>query len=287
MKCRACGSDAPIAFTKDRHPLGLCPGCGSLSRATGGDLARHYADYLPEATLRLPPATRARYREILAGLGRFGEPGERRLLDVGAGAGLFLEVARDEGWEAEGVELSARAAEEAARRSIRVHVGDLADLDLEGGFDAAVSFETLEHVPDPAGFLSSIRAVLRPGGGLLVSTPNFGSLNRRILGREWLPIAPDHLCLLTPRALRSCLERAGFRVLSITSRTLLVTEALKRFRRPPTRRQGFDAKGTAALQETFETRGSLRLVKAVANAILGATGLGDALVALAARGGEP
>jgi SAM-dependent methyltransferase len=272
---------------KDGAALHLCRGCGSLSREDAGDLASHYADYLPEATLCLPPHTRTRYREMLASLARFGESGRRRLLDVGAGAGLFLEVAREEGWEVEGVELSVRAAEEAARRGIAVHVGDLAGLEIDGGFDAAVSLETVEHVSDPTAFLAGIGRFLRPGGGLLLSTPNYGALNRRLLGREWQPISPDHVCLMTPRALEGCLARAGFRVLSSASRTLLLNETAKRFGRGPSRPRGFDVAGTARLQGSFEERPLLRRVKGLANRILGATGLGDVLVALAERENAP
>ncbi len=283
MRCRACGTPARPAGRKDGLPLHLCPACGSLSRPAAFDPPARYEDYLPPATLALPPATRDRYREILAGLAaRTGGPG--RLLDVGAGAGLFLETAREEGWSVLGTELSRAAAARAGRRGLPVRVGNLADLDLpRGAFDAAVSLETVEHVPDPAGFLAGIRDLLRPRGILFLTTPNYGSLSRRWLGREWLAVSRDHLCLLTPRALAGVLAAAGFRPERVTTRTILPPELAKRFRGTPVRRQGFPAEETAALQEAARSRTPLRWLKALANGFLARTGLGDVLTVYAAR----
>ena len=149
MNCRACRTPARLLFAKDGIPCHLCPACGSLSKPAPTDLESHYAEYLPQATLSLPPVTRERYQAILEGLDGFGEKWARRLLDVGAGAGLFLDVAMEEGWAAEGTELSARAAAAADLRGLVVHVGDLADLDLsEGSFDAGHKEAERDGGPD-------------------------------------------------------------------------------------------------------------------------------------------
>jgi len=283
MRCRACGGATELAFVKDRVRCRVCSSCGSLSRPAPPDLEGHYADYLPAATLSLPEGTRARYREMLSVLDRFRD-GPGRLLDVGAGAGLLLSVALDKGWETEGTELSLAASAAAAERGIRVHVGNLAGLPLEPrSFDAVVSLETVEHVPEPASFLAAIARLVRPGGGLLLTTPNYASLSRRLLGKEWLAISSDHLCLFTPGALADQVARAGFRVIDVTTRTILPNEVLKRFRRTAARRQGFRAKETAALQESFTTRPTLKRVKGAVNALLATTGTGDVITILAER----
>jgi SAM-dependent methyltransferase len=286
VRCRACGAKAEFAFEKSGTRCFVCPDCGSLSRPERRDLARRYADYLPDATLSLPPGTRARYREMLEALERFRR-GRGRLLDVGAGAGLFLDVAHETGWEVEGTELSLAASRAAAERGIRVHVGDLDRLPLEpGSFDAAVTLETVEHVPSPTAFLAAVARLVRPGGGLLLTTPNYDSLSRRLLGREWLAVSADHLCLFTPRALSRRVRAAGFRIVDLSSRTILPNEVLKRFRRAPARIQGFRAAETASLQESFDTRPAMRRIKGLVNGILGRTGTGDVLTVLAEREGR-
>jgi len=283
MRCRACDGGADLAFEKDGDACFVCRSCGAMSRTVAHDLGERYADYLPPETLTLPPATRVRYREMLDRLApRAG--GGRRLLDVGAGAGLFVEVAREAGWDAEGTELSRAAADAARERGIVVHVGDLADLPLRrDSYDAVVSLECLEHVPSPPAFLRAAADLLRPGGVLFLTTPNWGSLSRRLLGKEWVAVSKDHLCLLTPSSLRRTLAAAGLAPDRVVTRTILPNEILKRFRRTPARRQGFAVRETAALQRSFEERPALARAKRVVNGLLGLTGLGDVLTATAVK----
>jgi SAM-dependent methyltransferase len=76
----------------------------------------------------------------------------------------------------------------------------------DGCFDVVVSLETIEHTPDPGGFVSELRRVLKPGGPLIISTPNrtFHSLGRRI------PWNPHHTTELKVSAFHQLLqERIG------------------------------------------------------------------------------
>ena len=73
----------------------------------------------------------------------------------------------------------------------------------DGAFEIVVSFETLEHVRDPSGFLREIHRVLQPGGRLLLSTPNADLSD----GSN-----PYHLVEFAPEELRIALADAGFRV---------------------------------------------------------------------------
>lgn len=107
----------------------------------------------------------------------------KRVLDVacGEGYGAFM-LARCGAAEVVGVDIAedaiAVARQRFARDGVEFLVGDALDLPgLLGGrppFDVIVSFETIEHVPDPRRFLEGIRRVLAPGGVILVSCPNDG-----------------------------------------------------------------------------------------------------------------
>lgn len=84
-----------------------------------------------------------------------------------AGAKSVLGVDRD----AESVAYARRNY--AGRRGLSFAEGDALALDLpDGSLDVVVSFETLEHLPDPGRFLDEIARVLVPGGLAIVSTPN-------------------------------------------------------------------------------------------------------------------
>jgi 2-polyprenyl-6-hydroxyphenyl methylase/3-demethylubiquinone-9 3-methyltransferase len=97
-------------------------------------------------------------------------------LDVGCGAGLLAEPLARLGAQVTGLDASAaliNVAREHARQSgleINYHDGDLAE--LEGQFDLVTCMEVIEHVADPAAFVTALAGRLAPNGLLIMSTPN-------------------------------------------------------------------------------------------------------------------
>jgi SAM-dependent methyltransferase len=75
-------------------------------------------------------------------------------------------------------------------------------------FDAATSFETVEHIPDYAGFVRELHRVLRPGGVLVLSTPN--ALHTQPV--DGVPRNPFHVREFTPAELRELLLESFDRV---------------------------------------------------------------------------
>jgi SAM-dependent methyltransferase len=101
----------------------------------------------------------------------------KRVLDVASGAGFGLAMLRSSGACVVGVDYDAVALCEARRLSPSVPLarGDATSLPLrDASLDVVVSFETLEHVPDAAAMVREVRRVLKPGGSLVLSTPNRG-----------------------------------------------------------------------------------------------------------------
>lgn len=103
-------------------------------------------------------------------------PDGARILDAGCGAGEYVVALSRIGYDAHGVEyLAEKVAQwEAAHPGDgRVQRGDLVTLPFEdGSFDAVLLNEVLEHVPDERATLAELRRVLRPGGILLLFSPN-------------------------------------------------------------------------------------------------------------------
>jgi 2-polyprenyl-3-methyl-5-hydroxy-6-metoxy-1,4-benzoquinol methylase len=141
-----------------------------------------------------------------------------RLLDVGCGSGQFLGRMCDLGWEVAGVEPDPVAARVAARR-FHVTAGTLEQARLpEGHFDVVTMSHVVEHLPDPVTTLRECRRILRPGGRLLLYTPNAASMGSRTFGRHWVAWDPPrHLLVFTPEAVRRTLARAGFEVERVQS----------------------------------------------------------------------
>lgn len=181
-----------------------------------------------------------------------------RLLDAGCGAGILIREARSRGWSADGVELSAELAARARLNNPEANIitGDIQNQEPEGrGYDVVISLDVLEHVLSPIKMVESCREMLKPGGLLMLQTPNTRSLRNRIRGAKWDMLDPDqHLNLFSPDALRVLLTTVGFEILEMTT-----------------------ASGTGM------EKGAASWVAQVKEGLLGVLNLGNALLVVARR----
>lgn len=188
----------------------------------------------PEASLREHLARYRFARERVSG----------RVLDVACGAGYGTALLG-----AVGLDLSADALRRARRETGRLVRGDALRLPFGGNFDAVVSFETVEHVDDPERFVEECRRVLRPGGRLLISTPN-----RELWSpRSARPLTPAHVKEFSSREFVALLggfrsvelfgqlpmgraAAAAFAWKELSKRVIRALLPLRRFRRTSNRR---------------------------------------------------
>jgi SAM-dependent methyltransferase len=247
------------------------------------DLLDHYWEYSygNDDAWKIMSATETSLASLAARLKPFRTTG--RLLDIGCGSGVVLSVMARHGWVAEGTELSWVAAERLRQEGFQVHVGDLEQLNLrEGSFDVVILSEVVEHLLEPRLALARARDLLRPGGALYLTTPNFDALSRWVLGARWRIISPaEHLCYFTPKSLRRLLFHVGLHPLSVATEGLSPFELLAALqaRRPTATAES----RTQTLRELSAGRGPLAPLKAVVNALLRTTRLGDTLKAFAVR----
>lgn len=232
----AAAADHFFAIAPGRFRLVRCRACGCIFQhpmPSAAELARYYAD----GYWWSPPAPRAgepqllvarlehAYRALVArDHVRFVERCARRdatgraLLDIGCGEGLFLHLARRRGFEAHGMDPSARAVELArARYGLDVRRGAIGSDLWEGRpFDFVTMFHVLEHVPDPRAALAYAGAHLRPGGSLILQVPNVRSLQARYFGARWYGLdVPRHVINYSPEALRIVLRDSGFEIAAV------------------------------------------------------------------------
>lgn len=158
------------------------------------------------------PAKRLNARDALRRINALTAPGT--LLDVGCGAGLFLSVAAQEGWDCYGLEpLVMHAIFARGYFGLRVLTNTLADDAYAADFfDVVTSFQVFEHLIYPDRELEKIRRILKPGGLVLIEVPNIDTLGVRVLGAKHRHFVQDHVSFFSARTLTRFVERFGFRV---------------------------------------------------------------------------
>lgn len=212
--CLACGS----AYEETRYGpsrFAECPVCG-LGRVLGYDGGPDYWDTKQTGAPYWSEAKRRYFLSALAMLPR------GRLLDLGGGAAEFAGVAVDAGWDAYSYDTSPEATAAARER-----LGSRALTEPGSGFDVVTLWCVIAHVPEPDRLLDSVRAALRQGGTLWLTTPNFAFQRRyaRLLAVAGKPLVfgwgDDHLWHFTSASLRRLLEAHGFHTVTFHYRGVI------------------------------------------------------------------
>lgn len=219
----ACVAEPEVAITtpsfqRNGIDVYVCPSCGTYVCDSGYEVEQYDDSYYTIASADLDEIDGRwgfRWRYVLDRIAAEVDTGST-VLDVGAGNGYFVKLAAEEyGLAATGIEIS-----EASAAFAREHLGvdllveDLADHDET--YDVVTAFSVLEHVEDPAAMLASLIARVRPGGLLVLATPNPACIQRRVKGeKRWSMICPPHhLNIFTRAGLERMVSAAGLDPLS-------------------------------------------------------------------------
>jgi 2-polyprenyl-3-methyl-5-hydroxy-6-metoxy-1,4-benzoquinol methylase len=204
VRCRRCG----LAYVNPRPPKQAV-----LQRYSAEYFENEYLPAQGVVNGRVDPDFfDMRYAQILA-LIESHVQGKGRLLEIGCGAGLFLAAAGRAGWRVSGIEVSS-AAVAFCRDTLGVDVVECAAEQISATVppvDVVVMFDVIEHLFDPMAVLGVVRSILRPGGMLVITTPNFSALSRLVLGPQWAILSPlEHLFYFSETTLRRALTRHAF-----------------------------------------------------------------------------
>ncbi|HRH65244.1 MAG TPA: class I SAM-dependent methyltransferase [Bacteroidia bacterium] len=228
--------------------------------------------------------TKKRFQEILDKLEPYRKT--NKMLDVGCGEGFFLVEALKRGWDVYGTEFNPAYIEDGKKKGIRMFAGKIGSIEFEHSFfDVIISIEVLEHLQQPAADILQFNKLLREGGAVYVTTPNFNALSRRMLGAHWSIISyPDHLCYFTSATLNFLMKTHGFNNLYIKTEGISIDRISQFLRNKKTAVTTTENRTVRSLdqhlQEKFENRYFLRIMKKIINRVLTFTGSGDGIKAL-------
>jgi predicted TPR repeat methyltransferase len=165
-----------------------------------------------------------RYLTFRRVLSELGPPRSRRLLDVGAYCGYFVDVACQAGFQAEGAELSTWAVSQARQLGLTMHNETVGERGVSGDrYDVLTMWDVIEHLEDPRAELAAAHGLLEPGGSIHISTIDAGSRIAHMMGRHWPWLMDMHLYYFDRRNITRLLEQTGFRVDRIRHYTHVVS----------------------------------------------------------------
>ncbi len=227
-KCPLCGSTSfetryqNIKRFKRTYSVYECKGCGLGITHPFPDLD-HLAEFYSSESYRDRGGRRfiAPVEAVVQGLrtGRLRKIGslasKGRMLDVGCGRGLMLAMAQRMGWLVTGVEFNDETAAPArAELGLDIRTGRLSDIGFKkNSFDAITFWHSLEHLEDAVDAVREAAGLLKPGGMLLISVPNFESLQSRMSGTGWFHLdVPFHLYHFSTLNIKRLLANCGLEV---------------------------------------------------------------------------
>lgn len=192
------------------------------------DLSRLYTDYYPRGDFDVESfaaeVEKSGFRSWLAGDRSSAfrwVPRNVRVLDIGCGIGATLAYHKARGCEAVGVEADENVQAIARRHGLNIRVGIFdADAFPSEAFDYVTLDQVAEHVTDPAMLFRGLAKILKPGGTIVMTTPNANSLGARLFARKWLNWhAPYHLQFYTRKSVAMLARAADLRLVRTTTIT--------------------------------------------------------------------
>lgn len=230
VNCNLCGLNSTEIVQAAEEPFKVvkCKNCGLVYTNPQPErklieehyTEEYYKEWMERQMERRIPMWRRRLKEVK----EYKDNGN--LLDLGCGIGTFLRLAKQEGFEIFGTEISEYASRYVKEKlGIDVFRGDLEEADFPpDNFNVLTMWHTLEHLPNPKAAVEEIRRILKKDGLLVIATPNLDNFITRVLYflAKWKKLklfssqAKElHLYHFSVHTLTSMLKETGFNIIKI------------------------------------------------------------------------
>lgn len=240
--CPSCGKDnhdvTALHYAPDEWPMKQCAGCSMIYLEKTWSLDVLYEEFAWEESVEVECKRRAemrglerkfskRFRKVRNALlprknaakliMQYAHQGN--VLDVGSGSGHHL-MQLSSAYTPYGIEISTNAVK-AGISSVQERGGDLVNKDALGGmetfednfFTGIIMRSFLEHDIRPKEILLEAQRILKPGGIIVIKVPNYGCVNRMVMGKKWCGFRfPEHVNYFTPNSLKRLAFQTGLNI---------------------------------------------------------------------------
>ena len=282
--CPVCKKmDYKFFFKKENLRLIKCMHCGLIRFDNIPQVfdIKNYYYYKNKVTKKQQdlynPITTKRYNNLLIKLQSFRK--NNAVFDIGCGAGQFLSVAKKMNWQAKGVEISPYAVKVCKDFNLDVSCQDFLQAKIQHNYyDIVTMFEVLEHLTQPREYLLKANKILRKGGVIIITTPNFNCLTRILLRERWRLIHKEHLFYFTPASFKKLIHDTNFKVLELITKDITLPE-LDKLISSKKSDQTIDTvvSKQQSLRKVIEERKTLLFLKNLTNILLNMTKLGESI----------
>lgn len=213
IKCADCGMAFTYPFLTEEQIKEYYDDQAIAFNGSGGDdllddYKKHKSSYWKKLGIN------ERFNEIIR-----MKPDAKSHLDIGCGAGFFIDYSREQGLDVYGLELSEWGFQSSRKLGLNTYKATIQDSGkLIPAVDVITMYDVLEHGIDPRDDLMRAYQLLNPGGILVVNLPNLDSFMSHATGKSWNKlIPPNHTYHFTKRALSKLVSDAGFEIRQVST----------------------------------------------------------------------
>lgn len=219
----ALAKDYEYGLGPSDYQIVSCAHCGvlRLEPMPGSDVLKDYyppvyANFFEEeATLPRRILTGLYTRRLIKYLSGLLDRAEADILDVGCASGHLMAAMerKNPGWRTTGVEISATAVAEGRKKGREILEGSIEELPLpEASFDLILLQHLIEHVVNPEALARKLAVALKPGGRIVIETPNTQCLDLKLFKKYWGGLHyPRHTYLFSRDNLKLLLAKVGLK----------------------------------------------------------------------------
>lgn len=140
--------------------------------------------------------------------------GKGNSLDIGCAMGFFVETAQENGWQAEGLDISGFCVKHGNGRGLKLHEATVQEFNAKPeSYELITMWDYIEHSPTPKEDLKKVFGLLKRGGVIALATPDIASLPAKIFKENWMGFKEhEHLFYFSGKILKKTLKELGFEI---------------------------------------------------------------------------